>query len=79
MRDLLFDKACYLQNMMQFFSSVNSASNNEIISSGKWTIDYFRDIPMDSQTTDITHFVVVFHYDITIKGLETLRSTANYL
>ena len=26
-------------------------------------IDHFRDIPMDSQTMDITHFAVVFHYD----------------
>ena len=42
------------------------------------TTDNFRDIPMDSQTTDITHFAVVFHYDITIKALETLRNTANY-
>ena len=33
---------------------------------------------MDSQTTDITHFAVVFHYDVTIKALEILRSTANY-
>ena len=68
------------ENMMQFFLSVKSASNNEIIhviSSGKWTIDYFRDVPTDSQTTDITHFAFVFHYDITIKALETLWSTAN--
>ena len=42
-------------------------------------IDHFRDIPMDSQTTEITHFAVVFHYDVTIKALETLRSTANNL
>ena len=42
-------------------------------------IDHFRDIPRDSQTTDITLFAVVFHYDVTIKTLETLRSTANYL
>ena len=42
-------------------------------------IDYFRDIPMDSQTTDITHFAIVFHYDVTTKELETLRSTANFL
>ena len=41
------------------------------------TIDHFRDIAMDSQTTDITHFAVVFHYDVTTKALETLRSTAN--
>ena len=36
-------------------------------------------IPMDSQTTDIAHFAVVFLYDITDKAMETLRSTANYL
>ena len=42
-------------------------------------IDHFRVIRMDSQTTDITHFAVVFHYDVTIKALETLQSTANYL
>ena len=42
-------------------------------------IDYFRDIPMGSQTTDIMHFAVVFHYDVTTKALETLQSTANYL
>ena len=42
-------------------------------------IDHFRDIPMDCQTTDITHFAVVFHYDLTIKALETLRSTAKCL
>ena len=42
-------------------------------------IDHFRYIPMDSQTTDITHFAVVFAYDVTIKALDTLRSTAyNY-
>ena len=34
---------------------------------------------MESQTTDITHFDVVFHYDVTIKASEKLRSTANYL
>ena len=44
-----------------------------------YVIDYFRDIPMDSQTTDIMHFTVVFRYDVTIKALETLRSTAIYL
>ena len=42
-------------------------------------IDYFQDIPVDSQTRDITHFAVVFHYDVTTKALETLRSTAIYL
>ena len=42
-------------------------------------IDQFRDIPMDSQTTDITHFAVVFRYDVTIKALETIRSTSIYL
>ena len=35
-----------------------------------FSIDYFRDIPMDSQTTDITHFAVVFHYDVTTKALK---------
>ena len=34
---------------------------------------------MESQTMDITHFAVVFHYDVKTKALETLRSTANYL
>ena len=35
---------------------------------------------MDSQNTDIidTHYVIAFHYDVSIKALETLRSTANY-
>ena len=42
------------------------------------SIDHFQDIPMESQTTDITHFAVVFHYDVTIKAMETLQSTANY-
>ena len=42
-------------------------------------INHFQDISMDSQTTDITHFAVVFHYEVSIKTLETLRSTANYL
>ena len=41
------------------------------------TIDHFRDIQIDSQTTDITHFAVVFHYDVTIKVLEPLRRTTN--
>ena len=44
-----------------------------------YTIDYFRDISMDCQTTDITHFAVVFHYDVTTEALETIRSTANNL
>ena len=34
---------------------------------------------MDSQTTDITHFAVVFRYDVTVNALDILRSTANYL
>ena len=42
-------------------------------------MDHFRDIQMDSQTTDITHFAVVSHYDVTIKALETFRNTAYYL
>ena len=42
------------------------------------TIDHFRDIPMDSQTTDIMHFAVVFRYDVIIKALVALRSTAIY-
>ena len=50
--------------------------SNEKVHQG---IDYFQDIPMDCQTTDITHFAVVFHYDVTIEALETLRSTANNL
>ena len=37
----------------------------------KYQIDHFWDIPMDSQTTDIKHFAVVFHYDVTTKALET--------
>ena len=40
-------------------------------------IDLFRDLPTDSQTTDITHFAVVFNYDVTIEALEILRSTTN--
>ena len=44
-----------------------------------YVIDHFRDFPMDSQTTDITHLAVVFPYDVTIKALEILRSTANYI
>ena len=39
----------------------------------KLPIDHFQDIPMDSQTMDITH-IVIFH-----KALETLQSTATYL
>ena len=31
---------------------------------------------MESQTTDITLFAVAFHYDGTIKALETLWNTA---
>ena len=34
---------------------------------------------MNSRTTDITHFAIVFHYDVTTKALETLRNTINYL
>ena len=34
---------------------------------------------MHSQTTDITHFTVVFHYGVTIKAVETLRNTATLL
>ena len=45
---------------------------------GHNVIDHFRDIPLESQTTDITHFAVVFHYDVTIKALETLRSKITY-
>ena len=37
-------------------------------------IDHFRDIPMDSQTTDITHFAVDFRYDVTVKALETYEA-----
>ena len=43
------------------------------------SIDHFRDLPTDSQTTDITHFAVVFNYDVTIAALEILRSTAKCL
>ena len=33
---------------------------------------------MDSQTTEITHFDIVFQFDVTIlKALETLQNTAN--
>ena len=31
---------------------------------------------IESQTTDITNFACVDHYDVTIKALETLQSTA---
>ena len=41
-----------------------------------YAIDHFRDLPTDSQTTDITHFAVVFNYDVTIEALEILRSSA---
>ena len=58
------------QVIAQRFSEFQSARTMEYI-----LIDDFRDIPMDSQTTDITHFAVVFHYDVTIKTLEILRST----
>ena len=34
---------------------------------------------MDSQTTDITHFAVVFNYDVTIEALEILQSSAKCL
>ena len=43
------------------------------------SIDHFRDTATDSQTTDITNFAVVFHYDVTIKALERLQSSAYYL
>ena len=36
--------------------------------SDECTIDHFRDIPIDSQTMDITYIAFVFHYDVTIKG-----------
>ena len=42
-------------------------------------IDHFGDIPMHSQTTDITHFTIVFHYGVTIKAVETLQNTATLL
>ena len=42
-------------------------------------IYHFRDLPTDSQTTDIAHFAVVFNYDVTIEALEILRSTAKCL
>ena len=41
-----------------------------------FSIDHFRDIPVDSQTTDILHSVFFFHYDVTIKALKMLQSTA---
>ena len=50
-----------------------------MVRSGASSIDHFREIPMDSQTTDFTHFDVVFRYDVTIKALETLWSIAIYL
>ena len=34
---------------------------------------------MDNQTTDITHFAVVFSYDATIEALEILQSTTQCL
>ena len=40
---------------------------------------HFRDILVDSQTTDIAHFGVVLHYDVTMKALEILRSRDIYL
>ena len=45
----------------------------------RFRIDHFRDLPTDSQTTDITHFAVVFNYDVTIEALEIIRSTAKCL
>ena len=38
------------------------------------SIDHFRDIPKDSQTTDIAHFAVVFHFDVTNHN----ESTGNF-
>ena len=32
----------------------------------------FPSILMDCQTTDITHFADIFHYDVTNRALETL-------
>ena len=42
-------------------------------------IDHFRDLTTDSQTTDITHFAVVFKCDVTMEALEILWSTAKCL
>ena len=56
----------------------NHTSRNNLLNWQKamFAIDHFRDLQTDSQTTDITHFAVVFHYDVTIESLEILRSTA---
>ena len=43
------------------------------------SIVHFRVIPMDSQTTDIRHLADIFHYDVPIQALETLRNTMNFL
>ena len=46
---------------------------------GVFLIDHFQYLSTDSQTMDITHFAVVFNYDVTIEALEILRSTAKCL
>ena len=39
-------------------------------------IDHFWNIAMDTQTTGITHFALVFHYDVTMKAyIHNLRSS----
>ena len=48
---------------------------DELETSPGRTIDHFRDLPTDCQTTDITHFAVVFNYYVTIEALEILRRT----
>ena len=49
-----------------------SSSIDENFTFSHILIDHFRDLPTDSQTTDITHFAVVFNYDVTIEALEIL-------
>ena len=42
-------------------------------------IDHFRVIPIDSRTTDITHFADIFHHDVIANALKTLQNTMNHL
>ena len=54
------------------FVSVSNKRGLGHISYSVSVIDFFQDIPMDSQTTEISHFAVVFHYDVKTEALETL-------
>ena len=67
--------------MLIFFkiTKLQSSSNANGRSLTDSIIDHLRDIPMESQTTDITHFAVVFHHNAAMKALKTLRSTTNYM